>query len=537
MNRLKTLQYCLLLLFVSSNLSGQQYEPGGEWVEIAGRKLFRIDQPFGTLTPLERALRVQEKLERIANDYGYSPDSIFIQHLDGYDRALCRDEMLFITADADTIGSGLTRTELAFMRVESTRKAIMDIRENRKPEVLLQQFGSGVVVISILIILLWLTNRLFKLLRRVLFRKSHSIGNFGFLKDNRFLRPKIVISGLIRLLRFFEMVLSFLLLYLSLPVLFRIFPATRSWGDQLVDLILFPLNKMYTGVIDYLPNLITIIIIGFVFHYLLKLLHFIAREIHQSRIEIPGFYSDWALPTYKLIRVPVYAFFFIIIFPYLPGSSSPAFQGVTVFLGLIISLGSSNAINNIMAGIVITYMRPFRIGDTISTGETTGQITEKTLLVTRIRSLKNEQITIPNANLLSNKIINYTQMAEKGELILYTSITIGYDAPWKTVHRLLLEAAANTLGLLKSPEPYVLQKALNDFYIEYQINAHCEASRGYDRIYSELHSQIQDAFNREGVEIMSPHFTSLRDGNSAAMPPDANVSDDDRGFKIKQDRV
>jgi small-conductance mechanosensitive channel len=215
----------------------------------------------------------------------------------------------------------------------------------------------------------------------------------------------------------------------------------------------------------------------------------------------------------------VIVFAAIACFPYIPGSQSEGFRGISVFLGLLISLGSAAAIGNIIAGVVLTYMRPFQVGDRVKIADTFGDVTEKTLLVTRVRTIKNVDITIPNSLVLSSHIINFSSsMMKPPPLILHTSVTIGYDAPWRKVHELLIAAAKRTTHILETPEPFVLQTSLNDFYVTYEINAYTTQPNKMATIYAELHQNIQDSFNEAGVEIMSPHYTQIRDGNKTAIP-------------------
>ena len=196
-----------------------------------------------------------------------------------------------------------------------------------------------------------------------------------------------------------------------------------------------------------------------------------------------------------------------------------------MFLGILFSLGSSSAIANAVAGLVITYMRPFRLGDRVKIGEVTGQVIEKTLLVTRVRTTKNEDITVPNASILSGHTINYTSSSKELGLVLHTSVTIGYDVPWRQVHELLIEAAVATNGVNISKEPFVLQTSLDDWYVAYQLNAYTDTPEFMPRIYSELHANIQDKFNEAGVEIMSPHYRAVRDGNAITIPKEPDGKD------------
>jgi len=286
-----------------------------------------------------------------------------------------------------------------------------------------------------------------------------------------------------------------------------------------------------------LPNLFTIIVIVFVFRYILKGIHFLKNEVENGSLKLPGFYPDWANPTFQIIKVLLYAFMFIVIFPYLPGSDSPVFQGVSVFLGVLFTFGSSGSLSNVIAGLVLTYMRAFKIGDRVKIGDITGDIIEETLLVTRIRTIKNEIISIPNSNVMSSHTINYSSDSIDNGLILHTTVTIGYDVPWKNMHQALIDAALRTEHLLQVPKPFVLQTSLDDFFVSYQINAYTREPNKQAEIYSKLHQNIQDCCNEVGIEILSPHYRSARDGNMTTIP--ANYMSKDYkspSFNIKIDK-
>ncbi|RYZ94394.1 MAG: mechanosensitive ion channel, partial [Proteobacteria bacterium] len=270
------------------------------------------------------------------------------------------------------------------------------------------------------------------------------------------------IAGMVRV------VITLLALYIYVPLVLSFFPWTANWAPKLFSYILDPLYTILRVVLEFIPNLFFLLAIALVTRYVLKALKFIFREIELGNLQFEGFFQEWASPTYKLVRVLVIAFAVVMAFPYLPGSSSPAFQGVSVFLGLLLSLGSSSAIANIVAGVVLTYMRPFKKMDRVKIADTTGDVVEKNLLVTRIRSIKNVEITIPNAMVLSSHIINYSADAAKDGLILHTTVTIGYDIPWRKVHELLQAAAGRTELLIEERPPFILQTALNDFYVAYE---------------------------------------------------------------------
>ncbi len=340
-------------------------------------------------------------------------------------------------------------------------------------------------------------------------------------------------NALLRAARIARVLALALLIYIYLPLVFSFFPWTRGLANTLFGYILDPLERAGTGIVNYLPNLFAIAVIALVVRYLLKFIHLIFQGVERGTISFPGFYPDWAEPTYKIVRFLVIVFAVIMIYPYLPGSGTAAFQAVSIFIGVLVSLGSAGAIANMVAGVVMTYMRPFSVGDRVKIADTVGDVVQKTLLVTRVRTIKNVDITIPNAMVLSSHIINYSSSAKDRGLILHTSVTIGYDAPWRQVHQTLVAAALATEGVLKNPEPFVLQTALNDFYVSYELNAYTDRPNEMARIYSDLHQNIQDHFNQAGIEIMSPHYTAVRDGNQITIPADQLPEDYQApGFRI-----
>ncbi|MDA8244112.1 MAG: mechanosensitive ion channel family protein [Elusimicrobia bacterium] len=327
-----------------------------------------------------------------------------------------------------------------------------------------------------------------------------------------------IAGALTAFLKTVRIALTLALIYFYVPTLLSLFPWTRGFSPVLFGYVLDPLAAMLKAALRYIPDFIFVAVTVTVVHYLLRVLQALAGEVQAGHISFRGFYPDWAKPTFQIARFLIWAFTLVIVFPYLPGSSSPAFKGVSVFLGVLLSLGSSSAIGNAVAGLMLTYMRPFLIGDRVKIAETVGDVTEKTLLVTRIRTIKNVNITIPNALVLGSHIVNYSSLSGESGIILNTTVTIGYDAPWQKVHELLLAAAAGTPDVMPEPKPFILQTALNDFNVSYELNAYTDKPARMASIYSDLHANIQDKFNAAGVEIMSPAFTGVRDANAPAMP-------------------
>ncbi len=326
-------------------------------------------------------------------------------------------------------------------------------------------------------------------------------------------------EGLLVLLRAIRLTAYVSLIYLYVTSILGFFPATRKLSVELLNYLIEPFKMIAQQFIASLPDVIAIAIIIVVTNYVIKLIHMFFNGMERGAITFQGFHREWATPTYKIVRFFVLVLAAVAIFPYIPGSHSEAFRGISVFLGVLVSLGAAGAFSNIVAGVVLTYMRPFSVGDRVKIADTVGDITEKTLLVTRIRTIKNVDVTIPNALVLGSHIINFSSSSMKPPpLILHTSLTIGYDAPWQNVHELLIAAAKQTTHILETPEPFVLQTSLDDFSVRYEINAYTGAPNKMAAIYSELHQHIQDQFNEAGVEIMSPHYTQIRDGNRTTIP-------------------
>jgi small-conductance mechanosensitive channel len=355
--------------------------------------------------------------------------------------------------------------------------------------------------------LIWLVWRLFKKWNIKVDQTSGDKIKPFTIKNLKILTAKQITDMIHGLLKLCKYIVTAVMLLLTILVLFGLFPQTRDLAFTLLGYILTPIKNIAIGTVKYIPNLFTIIIIIFITRYVLKLLRFFADRIAKGRLVIPGFYPDWAYPTYKIFQVLLWAFTVAIIYPYLPGSDSRAFQGVSVFVGIVFSLGSTTAIGNLVAGLVITYMRPFKIGDRVQIKDITGFVVEKNLMVVRLKTHKNEYVTFPNLTILGDKIINYNTSTDEDEegLILHVEITAGYDTPWEKVHEILTEAALATEHIQKKPKPFVLQTKLDDFYACYQLNCYTKDVSNVPRIYTLLYENIQNGFRQAGVDMTTPH--------------------------------
>lgn len=481
--------------------------------------LFYISTKLGPYSAAERAENQSRKLALLVENNAMDTALLASIESEMSVEIIYGDQVLSSITESDAKVIGQPKEVLAKEYLAAI-KAAYSVHSGEKTLITYLTRGGILLVIFIfLFFLVKLINKGFNKLIDFILRRWHkffkgvSIKNFEILSAER--EEKLFFL----VMRGAKIFIIILLLYLSLPIIFSIFPATKGLATTLLSYITSPLRLIVFGFFGYIPELFMIIVVIFITYYIIKGINFISLEVANGTLSIPGFYPEWAKPTFNLFKIIVIAFSFIVIFNYLPFSDSPAFQGVSVFLGLLISLGSSSAISNIIAGLVIIYMRAFKIGDRVKIGDTTGDVVEKTMLVTRIRTIKNEEVTIPNASILAGKTINYSVVAAGPGLILHSTVTIGYDVPWKQVHQLLIGAALKTDRVLKEPAPFVLQTSLDDFYVSYQINAYTKTPEKSAVIYSDLHSLIQDAFNDAGVEIMSPHYRAARDGSQLTIPP------------------
>ncbi len=471
-----------------------------------------------SLSADERAQRVSERLRKISRDPLADADRISVAEGDGASDIALDDFVIMSVTDRDARASGLTRQELAQEYAGVIRQAVLTYRGDYSFRALLSGSLYALLLTAGFLAALRLLGHFYNsYLPRLNAWAQGSVKSITI--QNIELVNAGYITGLLNgFMKAARLLATLLLLYFYVPVLLSFFPWTRSFTPVLFGYLLDPVASLFWSFVGYVPNLIFVAVTVIVVHYLLSLLRALAEEVHCGHVTFNGFYADWSRPTFQIIRFLVWAFTLVLVFPYLPGSHSPAFKGVSVFLGVLFSLGSTSAIANVVAGIMLTYMRPFKPGDRVKIAETVGDITERSLLVTRIKTIKNINVTVPNSLVLGSHIVNYSSLSEKEGIILNTTVTIGYDAPWVRVHELLLGAAAATAGILKEPKPFILQTALNDYNVSYELNAYTGTPAAMARIYSDLHANIQDQFNAAGVEIMSPAYMGLRDANAPARP-------------------
>ena len=493
--------------------------PGAPLV-IEGDTLFSLYARKGGMLPETRVKEAREKIESLGRRLTLHPDSIIIYDGDVSVDIMAGEEVILSLTEMDGLWQAKPRAVLAKEYASIIQKKVDELREEYGLHQKVRVFLLALLVIVVQWVLIRLTNRLFRKWKFRLTRRAIGLLHPIRLKDYEFLnvhRQGIIFLWLYNATRYAVIIVQ---LFISVPLLFVIFPETKTFALTLIGYVLNPFKEIIMAFLGYLPNVFQIAVIYICFRYLVKLVKYFANEIESGQLRLSGFYPDWAQPTYYILRVLLYSLMFVMIWPLLPNSDSQVFQGVSVFIGVVVSLGSTSIIGNLMAGLVMTYMRPFRIGDYIKVGDTVGEVIEKTVLVTRIRTRKNEVVTIQNSSLMGSQTSNYTVAAQDYKLIVYTKVTIGYDVPWQLVKKIMESAALETPGVLPDPKPFMMTTALDDFYVEYEINAYTDDAVGLSRTYSELHQNLLRRFFEEGVEIMSPHIYARRDGIDVQMPSD-----------------
>jgi len=502
---------------IDSRIADLKDKSVGEPVVLMRDTLFLVFTKRGESSAKERAASISAKIALITDNDFFNIDSlIIVESLNSTD-IVYKDIIVMSVSKVDELWMERTQLELATEYLEIIKTHIIKRIDEQNISKQLTRLLYVVGLSILLFLLILLINRLFKkskllLINNVDWHKRISINNYSLVSKKYFNRVILFLLAVVKWL------LISISVYFYAIISFELYPATRYLTNNLLQIITVPLHKFGIAFLNYLPNLLVILAIYFLFRFIIKGLKFIFNDIKNEKLKITGFYPDFADPTFKITRGLLYIFMIVLIYPYLPASDSNIFRGASVFVGVLISIGSSNALSNVIAGLLLTYMRSFRINDRIKIGDLSGDVIEKSLLNIKLRTSKNEEITIPNSTVLSSKTINFTTNSIDKGLILHSTITLGYDVDWEKVYVTLIEAALKTNLVLKEPNPFVLQTSLDDFYVSYQLNIYTNHANKKNRIISELHENIQNSCNEHGIEILSPHYNSLRDGSKEAVP-------------------
>lgn len=484
-------------------------------VVVENDTLFTLYAARGGFSAADRAETLASTIIAIGTEKNLRRDSVFLLDNESFVDIMYGHKVLLSVTEQDGLWEGMSAQNLASVYRPVIEKTIDRLKEQNSLWQFLKRLALFVLVMFCQYLILKLINYLFRRLRRriIIFKqqkmKPLSVRDYELLNTDRLAHMLVTVSNVFR----YAVILLFFIL--TIPILFSIFPQTENIAYKIIYYIVDPIKMVAIAVIEYIPNLFIIAIIWYFVKSIVKGLRYLAHEIQGEKLKISGFYPDWAEPTFNIVRFLLYAFMIAMIYPYLPGSESGVFQGISVFVGLIVSLGSSSVISNFIAGFVITYMRPFKKGDFIKVNDTVGNVIEKSPFITRLRTIKNEVVTIPNSFITTSDTVNYSASAREYGLIIHTMLTMGYDVPWREVHRLLIDSALMTEGVLDHPHPFVLETELNDNYMCYQINAYITDADNMPVIMSQLLQNIQDNFNKAGIELFAPHHFTTRKWRSS----------------------
>jgi small-conductance mechanosensitive channel len=498
------------MLFQAPLTQGQEQTSGPQAAATApvivnGRELFRVGG-VTSYTAQTRASVITARIKALAADKSIDPKSLHSVKEGDITYIKAGNHVAMGLVEADAIREGVTLEVLELTIRAKIAEAIVEYRNDRTPRTILSNSGYALLATVITALLLWGILRIFIWLdtlaqRRIKARierletKSHYIFDADQIMD--------MMSSLLKTAKVLCMLVA---IYFYLNLVLGLYPWTRYFAQQLFTFTIDPLRIIGRGLVSALPDIFFLVILFFITRYILKITRLFFAGIDRGSIHLSGFEREWGLPTYKIVRLLIISFAMIVAYPYIPGSSSDAFKGVSIFLGVIFSLGSSSVLTNIIAGYTITYRRAFKIGDRIKIDDHIGEVVDRSVLVTRLRSLKNEEIVIPNSTILNSNITNYSTEAKTNGLILHTTVGIGYEVPWRQVEAMLLLAAERTKGIRGEPKPFILQQALGDFAITYELNVYIDDAREMMKLYSALHRNILDVFNEYNVQIMTPNY-------------------------------
>jgi small-conductance mechanosensitive channel len=454
----------------------------------------------------ERAQAISKRIEAIAADPSVAAESLRVVDLDDRTRVMAGDALVMAFIDPDATAEGVSRQLLAERALIRVKAAIDSYRNARSPRVLVINTLYALGATALLAIVLLAIRGSFRKLDALAERRLRSRIEAVEAQSHQLVQARQLRTALRSFLRGLYVLVLLVLGYLYLHFVFSLYPWTRPLAARLLGILLEPLQAMGLGLIESLPGIAFVAVVVIVTRYVLKLTRLYFESIDRGTVTLARFDREWGLPTYKIARLLIIAFAVVVAYPYIPGSSSEAFKGVSIFLGVVVSLGSSSVIANLMAGYTMIYRRAFKVGDRISIENLTGDVVERRLMVTHLRTIKNEEIIVPNSTIINSNIINYSTLAASHGLILHTTVGIGYETPWRQVEAMLRLAAERTPGLLKDPAPFVLQKSLGDFAVTYELNAYCDNARAMGLLYTAMHQNVLDVFNEHGVQIMTPAY-------------------------------
>lgn len=487
-------------------------------VEIDGQVLFTV-RGLSSFPAEKRAQTIGRRIEEAAGDAGFASAGLKVDTIETGSVILAGKTALMVVTDADAQLEQTTRENLAALHLARIRQAIDEYRLTRSTDYLikaaLHAAGATVLLAAGIAVLLLLNRWLDKAVSRVLKRRVHDVDiqSFEVVRSDTIWKA---LHGVILAIGIMTIVVS---IYAYLQYVLALFPWTRSVSNDLLNLSTRAARRLGKSTAEIIPDVLILIIIYFLTRFTLGRVRKFFAAVEQKRVVFTQFEPDWAMPTYKLLRVLILAFAVVVAYPNIPGSQTAAFKGISIFIGLMLSLGSSTSISNLIAGYLMTYRRVFKVGDRVKVGDVVGDVVAVRLQVTHLRTNKNEEVTIPNSQILNSDVTNYSSLAGTKGLILHTTVGIGYEVPWRQVEAMMLTAAGRTAGVLSDPSPFILLTKLGDFSVSYELNVYVRDTEMIGKRYAELHRHIIDVFNEYQVQIMTPAYEGDPD-QPKVVPPE-----------------
>ena len=481
---------------------------------VEGDTLLYIYASLGGEDPVHRVESAFRRITSIGKSLTMNTDTVHIFESEYTADIMCGENVLLRVSDLDGLWNGMSRRELADQQMKILSAEIDKLHNQYGMKAKLHGFGWAVSLIVVQIIFFLLTALFIRHLRRRIFEGLGGRLKPLVIKDYELLSLMQVKKIMLFLTRVLQVLLVILQLIISLPLLFSIFPETEKFTWNMINYVWEPLRDMGIAIFYYIPNLVRIILVVILVRWILKGLRHITDAIASGSLKFDKFYQDWAEPTYQIVRIFIITFSVVVIWPWLPGSDTGIFKGVSIFVAALFSLGSTTTIGNLISGIIITYMRPFLIGDYVRIGEREGVVVEKNAFITRLRDIKGNMITVPNNSMLSQQTVNFTAAArQNGGSIVHSEFTFTYKVPRQTIEKFLLIGADRCELLLKEPKPFVLVTSLEDFYTRYEINGYTLETDRLFEVYSQLHKHILDVFRENDLDPTSSHFIKMEELN------------------------
>jgi small-conductance mechanosensitive channel len=472
---------------------------------IYNRPIVTLRAPLYAFSPQERARGAEERIQALIETGRI--EKVSTKPTSEGTLILVDDRLVFMLLPADLDPLRDETMEQTTGRVtKNLTLALAEAREARSLTILLRAAGFTALGTVIFLLFLWGLYRIHRWLWARL--ESFERKRIGKIHLEGF--TLLEIEEIVLVTRFLVKIglwgLGLIAAYVWIVHSLERFPYTRAWGEGLGGFLFQETKRLVWLTLDALPGVFVVAVIFFVTRFVTKLIKASFTPVEKGQVQTRWVDRDTATPTRRILVVFIWLFALVMMYPYIPGSDSDAFKGIGIFVGLVASLGSTAIVGQAASGLVLIYSRAFRDGDYVRIGDTEGTVISLGMLSTKIRTNKQEEVTIPNAGLIGATIKNYSRPEGPEGVILHTTVTIGYSTPWRQVHEMLLLAADRTAGLKKEPKPFVLQTSLSDFYVEYQLNAYLDRPATRLRTLAALHANIQDSFNEHGVQILSPHY-------------------------------